>query len=125
MGRRPHRHPRGQPKPPDNGSPPAVYHLEVGRSFHRARLFNLDRTGLNGVLGPWAAGEVVEIGDREWDPADSTLTILEGRELDPAELSLGQGWNSAMKVSRDASAQLAAAPPAERPRPPAIAMKAA
>jgi len=119
MGRRPRRLPRGRPKPPDSGSPPAVYHLEVGRSFHRARLFNLDRSGLDGVLGPWSAGQVVEIGEREWDPRESTLTILEGRELDPSELALGQGWNSATRVSRDVSAEMTAAAAREgSPSPP-------
>ena len=94
-----------------------MYHLEVGRSFHRARLFHLERTELNGVLGPWSAGSTVEIGERAWEPAKSTLTILEGRELDPSELALGQGWNSAMRVSRDVSAEMTAAAVQEASRP--------
>jgi len=95
-----------------------VYHLEVGRSFHRARLFNLDRTEVDGVLGPWSRGKPVEIAEREWDPAESTLTILEGRELDPAELQMGQGWNSATRVSRDVSAELTAATVRKAPPSP-------
>ena len=39
--------------------------------------------------------------------------------IDPSELALGQGWNSAMRVSRDVSAEMTAAAAREgSPSPP-------
>ena len=47
------------------------------------------------MVDPWRAGRKVELGDQEWDPADTVLTILEGPELSQPDLALGQGWNNA------------------------------
>jgi len=83
------------------------FHVEVSRSFHRAREFNVgDRELRDRVLEPWSRGAPVEVGEREWNPADSSLTILEGPELDGPDLALGQGWNNATRVSRNVTAEL-------------------
>jgi hypothetical protein len=85
------------------------FHVELRRSFHRAWLFNLDAAELRRrVLGPWVRGDQVEVGDRDWSRADSRLTVLEGRSLEPAELAHGQGWNAATKVGREVTADLLA-----------------
>jgi hypothetical protein len=85
------------------------FHVEVRKSFHHARLFNLSEEQLRRrVLEPWTRGASVEMGDREWSPADSSLTVLEGRTLDTAELALGQGWSNASRVSEDVTARLLA-----------------
>ena len=84
--------------------------MELRRSFHRARLFNLSAEELRArVLVPWARGEVVEAGDREWSAADSDLTVLEGPSLDSPELAVGQGWHNAKKAAHDVTARLLAA----------------
>jgi hypothetical protein len=85
------------------------FHVEVRRSFHRARVFNLSEEQVRRrVLEPWSRGAPVELGDREWRPADSKLTVLEGQRLDTAELALGQGWNNATKVAEDVTTRLLA-----------------
>jgi hypothetical protein len=85
------------------------FHVEVRRSFHHARLFNLSEEQLRArVLDPWTSGATVELGDREWSAADSKLTVLQGRELNTAELALGQGWNNAAKVAEDVTGRLLA-----------------
>jgi hypothetical protein len=82
------------------------FHVEVKRGFHSARMFNLDeRELLHRVLEPWSRGSRFEFGGREWDPAESSLRVLEGRTLDPPELAHGQGWNAAEKVARDVTRQ--------------------
>ena len=79
------------------------FHVEVRRSFHHARLFNLSEDQLRRrVLEPWSRGVTLEMGDREWSPDDSRLTVLEGRELETEELALGQGWNNASNVAKHA-----------------------
>lgn len=83
------------------------FHVEVRRSFNRARAFNLGERELrHRVLEPWLRGAPVEVGEREWDPAESRLTVLEGPELDNPDLALGQGWNNATSVSRDVTTEL-------------------
>jgi hypothetical protein len=85
------------------------FHVEVRRSFHRARVFNLTEEQVRRrVLEPWSRGATVELGDREWKPADSKLTVLEGQTLDTADLALGQGWSNATKVAEDVTTKLLA-----------------
>src|SRR2546425_8084567 len=77
------------------------FHVQVRRSIHRAWLFNLGEAELRRIVEPWSRGEAVEVGDREWVPRESTITVLAGRALDPAELAHGQGWNSAERLAED------------------------
>ncbi len=81
------------------------FHVEVRRgAFQRARAFNLDQDRMRrSVLEPWARGLRLTLGDREWDPRDCALRIIEGPELSSAELGLGQGWNRAERTGRDAT----------------------
>jgi hypothetical protein len=83
------------------------FHVEVKRGFHSARMFNLDERELrHRVLEPWSRGMQFEFGGREWDPAETSVRVLEGRALDPPELAHGQGWNAAEKVARDVTREL-------------------
>lgn len=85
------------------------FHVELRRSFHRAWAFNLDAEKLREtVVDPWRAGRPVELGEREWDPQEATLTILEGPELEPADLALGRGWGHAERSGRDVTAHVLA-----------------
>jgi hypothetical protein len=83
------------------------FHVEIRRSMHRARVFNLDTGELRGrVLDPWARGGLVALGDQEWDPRDCALTVLEGPVLEPRDLAHGQGWHRAMRSARDVTADV-------------------
>jgi hypothetical protein len=78
------------------------FHVEVGGGLNHARAFNLDLEELRKkILEPWLTGRPVELGEREWDPRESELRILEGRRLDPPELSFGQGWSNAERSAKD------------------------
>lgn len=78
------------------------FHVEIGGGINHARAFNLSLDELRRqVLEPWLTNRPVELGEREWPPAESTLRILEGRHLDPPELSFGQGWSNAERSSED------------------------
>jgi hypothetical protein len=80
--------------------------------MRRAQVFNLSEAELRrGVLEPWTRGTPVQLGDREWDPAESELKILEGPELDTQQLAFGQGWSNALRKSRDVTRELLAATP--------------
>lgn len=77
-----------------------MFHVEVRQFPNVARSFNLSEAELNAkVLVPWSRGQLVLLGERQWEPARAKLTVLEGRELRPDEMGLGRGWAN---VSRDA-----------------------
>jgi hypothetical protein len=88
-----------------------AFHVQISRSFHHAREFNLSEEHLRQtILDPWRRGERIELGDREWEPRDSDLLILEGPELSLPELGIGQGWSNAEKSSENVTRQLLAGP---------------
>ncbi|HET9185547.1 MAG TPA: hypothetical protein VFN82_05330 [Solirubrobacterales bacterium] len=95
-----------------------MFHVEISGGLQRARVFNLSREELSSkVIEPWLAGRTVEMGDREWDPRHASLTILEGRRMENADLASGQGWANAERACENATREaLAAAPPAREPR---------
>jgi hypothetical protein len=87
-----------------------VFHVQVKRSHHRANVFNLDAaTVRTTVVDPWLGGSPLRLADREWPPEQSSLRILEGARLAPADLAHGQGWNRAEGAGRDVTRELLAA----------------
>jgi hypothetical protein len=96
------------------------FHVEIARSFRRARAFNLAEDELRQtVLTPWAAGRAVRLGDRDWAPAECTLRVLEGPRLDGPQLAQGQGWHNAQRTGTDVTRQLL-----ELPTVPLVAVHA-
>jgi len=93
----------------------SVYHIELRRFPHRSHGFNLSQPRLlEEIVGPWRRGERVEFGERKWEPAASTLTVLEGPPLEPSEMSMGRGWNVAVRRCQDVTArELGGAPPVD------------
>ncbi len=94
-----------------------MFHVEISAGLHRARVFNLNREDLLAkVVQPWLEGRRIEMGDREWEPRDCNLKVLEGPRMETVDLSFGQGWANAERksenVTRDA---LEAAPPPNLP----------
>jgi hypothetical protein len=58
------------------------------------------------VLAPWLRGEEFEFGERLWNPRRGDLQIVEGGRLRPDELSLGRGWQNALRSGKDVTARL-------------------
>jgi hypothetical protein len=79
-----------------------TFHVEISSSFRHARGFNLgEEELLRTIVAPWLAGRRIALGDREWEPRDSALRILEGSELKPPDLAFGQGWANAERSAED------------------------
>jgi len=85
--------------------------------MNHARLFNLNREELREkVLDPWLARRAFELAESEWDPRETSLTILEGSHLDNPDLAFGQGWSNAQRSAEDVTArELRSAPPPRAP----------
>jgi hypothetical protein len=87
-----------------------VYHVELREFPHNTHAFNLDAARLQEtVLAPFVAEKVFELGDRQWIPQRTSLTILEGPELPMHRLGLGRGWTNALRGSKDVTVELVAA----------------
>ena len=84
-----------------------AFHVEIRRGHRWAREFNLDEATLReSVLEPWVMGRPVLLGDREWEPEECELRVLEGPELSPPDLAFGRGWGAAEQSGRDVARDL-------------------
>ncbi|HEX3562924.1 MAG TPA: hypothetical protein VHU24_08820 [Solirubrobacterales bacterium] len=106
-----------------------VFHVEINSGFKRARAFNLDEATMRStILDPWMRRRVIVLGDKDWEPKDCKLIILEGPELADIDLSMGRGWSNAERGSRNVTRALvddAVAAPAEGPVVAVLAENAA
>jgi hypothetical protein len=100
------------------------FHVEISSGFRqRARAFNLDEEKLRDtILDPWIRGRPISLGDKEWEPRDCKLIVLEGPELADTDLSVGRGWSNAEKTAENVTRRLIDA--ASAPSKPVIAVLA-
>lgn len=85
------------------------FHFQIRRGIQHAAAFNLDEPRLRAtVVDPWRAGTPIEVGDKEWDPRESKLRILEGPELEPSRLDFGRGWDEATRTAREVTDEMLA-----------------
>jgi hypothetical protein len=100
------------------------FHIEVGSPLHHARVFNVGEDELRRILGLWVSGQTFELGEQEWDPGESKLTILEGRALSGPDLSFGQGWSNALRSSEDVTQRVMASAETSLPLPDVYTVEA-
>jgi hypothetical protein len=83
------------------------FHVEISRGYRHARVFNLDEEEVRAkVLDPWVRGRVILLGDKDWEPRDCKLVILEGPELPDTDLAMGRGWSHAGKSAENVTRRL-------------------
>jgi hypothetical protein len=101
-----------------------AFHVEISSGFRqRARAFNLDEAELRAkILDPWLRGRPISLGDKDWEPRDCKLIVLEGPELADTDLSMGRGWSNAEKTAENVTRHLIDA--ATGPSKPVVAIVA-
>ena len=86
-----------------------AFHVEIRRGRRWAREFNLDAERLRReILDPWASLRTIRLGDRDWEPVDCSLRILEGPELSGPDLAFGRGWDRAERTGTPVARDLVA-----------------
>lgn len=86
-----------------------AFHIELRQFPHNLCRFNLTEHELRStIVEPWAREQWIEQGERKWSPHQAKLTVLEGPPLPVEELSMGRGWRTAQRQSRDVSARILA-----------------
>jgi hypothetical protein len=100
------------------------FHVEISSGFRqRARAFNLDEAKLRAtILDPWVHGRRVHLGEKDFEPRDSRLIVLEGPELAAVDLSMGRGWSNAEKSSENVTRRIVES--ASVPEKPVVAILA-
>lgn len=84
-----------------------MFHVELRQFPHQTRAFNLSREELDArIVGPWIAGEPIELDDYRWLPDRATLTIYEGPLLGLADMGLGRGWQNVTRKGRDVTQEV-------------------
>jgi hypothetical protein len=76
---------------------------------HNACRFNLSEAQLRPIVDPWVLEKLVDFGERKWMPYQARLTILEGPEMAPQQLTMGRGWRTAQRQCEDVTARVLAA----------------
>jgi hypothetical protein len=86
-----------------------MFHLELRHFPHIARALNLTREDLDArVLGPWVAGESIELDDRRWSSERARLTVYEGPELTLDQMGLGRSWGNVTRAGTDVTERVLA-----------------
>ena len=84
-----------------------VFHVELRQFPHQTRAFNLTREELDArIVGPWIAGEAIELNEYRWLPDRATLTIYEGPLLGVADMGLGRGWQNVTRKGREVTQEV-------------------
>ena len=104
-----------------------AFHVEIRQGMNHARSFNVSPEDLQrDILEPWVVERPIELGEHDWDPRIATLTVIEGPELSPPELSFGQGWSNAQRKATEVTDRLLGGATEERdsrPAPTAIVVE--
>jgi len=86
-----------------------MYHIELRQFPHNMCKFNLtERELFDTIVGGWAQGQWIEMGERKWNPHQAKLTVLEGPHLPLEELAMGRGWRNAQHQSEDVTERVLA-----------------
>jgi hypothetical protein len=98
-----------------------VFHAELRRFPHVARVFNLEAEELQArIVRPWVRGAAVELEDRRWTPDRARLTIYEGPEIAAQDRGLGRGWSTVTRDGRNVTARMIEAAGELVPRTPEL-----
>ena len=98
------------------------FHVEVRSPHNHARVFNIGEDELGQILKLWIAGQIFEFGEQEWEPRESTLTILEGKALESPDLAFGQGWSNALRAAEDVTRRMVESEEIRAPLAPVVAV---
>jgi hypothetical protein len=101
------------------------FHVEISSPLGRSRVLNLDDDAVRArVLEPWVAGLCFHFGDRDWEPRESRLTILEGPAVESAELDAEARWAGALRAAEDMTRPMLEAAEASAPMQTAVVVEA-
>ena len=90
-----------------------AFHVEISVPMRHARVFNLNREDLLAkVVGPWLEDRPIEMGDREWEPRESSLKILEGPEMEAPTSPSARAGRTPSAAPEDVTRELLAEAPA-------------
>jgi hypothetical protein len=78
-----------------------MYHVELRLFPHNMSRFNLTDAELGAIVEPWVRQQLVEFGERKWNPQQAKITILDGPQMPLEQLTMGRGWRAAQRNGED------------------------
>ncbi len=85
-----------------------MYHLALNNFPHNCNRFNMNERELLEIVVPYTRGQEISLGEQTWDAKDTTLIVMEGRELAVGELAPGRGWGIVERTARDVTVEVLA-----------------
>jgi hypothetical protein len=83
-----------------------VFHVQLRQRRNTASVFNLSQDDVRSrFVTPMVADRVFDFAEKQWNPRETQLTVLEGRQLRPDELGLGRGWPNAKRTGTEVTDQ--------------------
>jgi hypothetical protein len=85
-----------------------VYHLELRHFPRRVQRYNLSGADVGAIVIPWVEDRAVELGEQRWSPHTAAITIFEGAEVSPDQISMGRGWRTVERECEDVTERVLA-----------------
>lgn len=84
-----------------------MYHVELRKFPHLARVFNLTEDELRTrIVVPWVRSGSVELDERRWTSDKARLTIYEGSAIAAEDRGLGRGWSTVTREGQEVTARV-------------------
>jgi len=84
----------------------AVFHVQLRQRRDTASAFNLSQDDVRArFVTPMVTDRVFDFAEKQWNPRETQLTVIEGRQLRPDELGLGRGWPNAKRIGTEVTDQ--------------------
>jgi hypothetical protein len=90
------------PKRPRRSNLLLVFHVQLRQRRNTASVYNLSQEEVRDrFVTLMVADRVFDFAEKQWNPRETRLTVLEGRQLRPDELGFGRGWPNAKRTGTD------------------------
>lgn len=101
------------------------FHIEISSPFDCARVLNINEAELRGkVLDFWVSGLPFKFHEKDWEPRECRLTILEGPEIESGSDGAKESWDKALRAADDVTRQMLETTEASAPTRIAVVVEA-
>jgi hypothetical protein len=78
-----------------------MFHLQLRQFPHNHCQFNLTAADVSSFAELWLRGDWLTVGERQWNPRQAKLTIIEAPQVESAQLSMGRGWRHVERTGQE------------------------
>lgn len=86
-----------------------MFHLQLRQFPHNHCQFNLTAADISSFAELWLRGDWLTVGERQWNPRQAKLTVIEAPQVEGAQLSMGRGWRHVERTGQEVTQRVIAA----------------